>query len=118
MNAKGTTELDVQIGKRIAALRKARGLSQHALGEPLGISFQQVQKYERGVNRVALSRAAEIAERLGVRVQDLLGTEPETARLFDNPRALQVAVAFARITDERLRTSLFDAVLAAAEPKP
>lgn len=59
-------KIDVQIGHRLRELRIRRGLSQEALGDMLGISFQQVQKYEKGSNRLAGSTMWDISQRLDV----------------------------------------------------
>lgn len=67
---------DIQAGKRIRELRVLQGMSQDTLGKALGITFQQIQKYERGVNRVSVSRLYEIAEALDVSVVDILEAEP------------------------------------------
>ncbi len=53
--------IDVRIGERVRARRTALGMSQDALANRLGITFQQVQKYEKGVNRIAASRLFDIA---------------------------------------------------------
>ena len=53
--------IDISVGRQLRQARKARGLSQASLGEAIGISFQQVQKYERGDNRVSASKLAEAA---------------------------------------------------------
>jgi transcriptional regulator with XRE-family HTH domain len=63
---KGATELDRQIGMRLRLLRAARGKTQEWLGEQLGLTFQQVQKYEKGINRISGSRMAQGAAILGV----------------------------------------------------
>ena len=53
--------IDAHVGRRVREARAAKGLSQEKLGNLLGISFQQVQKYERGMNRLSASRLYEIA---------------------------------------------------------
>lgn len=63
---RSTTTLDVHVGSRIAARRAALGLSQTALAQTVGVTFQQVQKYESGTNRVSASRLHAIAEALAV----------------------------------------------------
>jgi transcriptional regulator with XRE-family HTH domain len=74
-------KLNVAIGSRIRARRKLLGLSQEQLGQALGVTFQQVQKYERGLNRVAASTLVQIAEVLDVPASALLGQdEPECER--------------------------------------
>lgn len=55
---------DVELGQRLRQLRLMKGLSQHELGAPIGISFQQIQKYERGINRISVNRLFQLAERL------------------------------------------------------
>src|SRR4029077_20168554 len=59
---------DVEIGRKIRALRLERGLSQSGLAEGIGLTFQQVQKYEKGANRVSAGRLQRIAELLNVPV--------------------------------------------------
>lgn len=62
------TQADREVGQRIVLLRKARGLTQTQLGNAVGVTFQQLQKYERGRNRVSASRLQAIADELGVPV--------------------------------------------------
>ena len=59
---------DVEIGQKIRALRLERGLSQEELGREVGVTFQQIQKYERGANRVSAGRLQRIADALQVAV--------------------------------------------------
>jgi transcriptional regulator with XRE-family HTH domain len=59
---------DVEIGRKIRALRLERGLSQSGLAEAIGLTFQQVQKYEKGANRVSAGRLQQIADVLNVPV--------------------------------------------------
>ncbi len=65
--------LDVALGLRIRQRRKSLGVSQTALAEAVGLTFQQIQKYERGFNRVSFSRLVDIAHALDCRVVDLIG---------------------------------------------
>ncbi len=65
--------LDIALGARIRIRRKSLGLSQDDLAVKVGLTFQQIQKYERGANRVSFSRLVEIARTLKCRVQDLIG---------------------------------------------
>ena len=67
-NTRSATAVDRHVGQRIRARRKALGLSQASLGEALGYSFQQAQKYENGANRVSASKLYETARFLGVPV--------------------------------------------------
>jgi len=64
--ARGTTPVDTHIGQKIRALRTLLGWSQTELADAAGISFQQVQKYENGTNRVGASRLQQFSEALGV----------------------------------------------------
>jgi transcriptional regulator with XRE-family HTH domain len=63
-----THSLDAYVGSRIRLRRKLKGLSQQALGASIGVTYQQVQKYEQGSNRVGASRLVKIAEALDVSV--------------------------------------------------
>jgi transcriptional regulator with XRE-family HTH domain len=65
--------LDVALGARIRVRRKSLGLSQDDLAVQVDLTFQQIQKYERGANRVSFSRLVEIAHALKCRVQELIG---------------------------------------------
>jgi transcriptional regulator with XRE-family HTH domain len=71
--------LDIAIGASIRLRRKQAGLSQDMVAERCGISFQQVQKYENGANRVSFSRLVQIAHVLGLRVSDLVGDIDQAA---------------------------------------
>jgi transcriptional regulator with XRE-family HTH domain len=65
--------LDVALGVSIRLRRKGLGISQTALADAIGLTFQQIQKYERGFNRVSFSRLVDIAHALDCRVIDLIG---------------------------------------------
>ncbi|WP_019646171.1 helix-turn-helix domain-containing protein [Novispirillum itersonii] len=66
MTQKSPTPIDLEVGKRIRLRRILLGLTQQQLAAKIGVSFQQVQKYERGLNRVSASRMVPIAAALGV----------------------------------------------------
>ncbi|MBD8556876.1 helix-turn-helix transcriptional regulator [Rhizobium sp. CFBP 8762] len=66
MSARDPHHIDVAIGARIRLMRNQRGLSQIALGHKCGVTFQQIQKYESGANRVGCSRLVQIAKALGI----------------------------------------------------
>jgi transcriptional regulator with XRE-family HTH domain len=73
-------ELDVALGLQIRQRRKTLGVSQTALATAVGLTFQQIQKYERGFNRVSFSRLVDIAHALDCRVVDLVADlDDETA---------------------------------------
>jgi transcriptional regulator with XRE-family HTH domain len=67
---KGCASLDVEVGQRVQAFRLQKGLSQQKLADQLGITFQQVQKYENGADRIGAGRLQAIAAILGVATYD------------------------------------------------
>lgn len=72
LNSSNTAEMDIRIGSRIRHFRTARGLSQTALAEKAGVTFQQLQKYEKGTNRIATSRLVLICKALGISPANVL----------------------------------------------
>jgi transcriptional regulator with XRE-family HTH domain len=117
--------IDILVGKRITRARIAIHMSQTTLGSLLaggkGVTFQQVQKYEKGANRVSMSRMVEIAEALGKPlayfVDDLgdglnvAANDPIADKLFADRRGLRLATAFVQIEDIEMK----DAILRMAE---
>ena len=81
VNAKrgGPNPVDVEVGARVRARRRALRLSQSQLADALGITFQQVQKYERGANRVSASMLVAIAQVLRTSVAELVGETASAA---------------------------------------
>src|SRR6201996_5193778 len=75
----GPDPIDIEVGGRIRARRMALGISQTALAKALGLTFQQVQKYEKGANRVSASTLVRVAKELGVTVAFLVGEGGEVA---------------------------------------
>src|SRR6201996_1547176 len=69
----GPDPIDIEVGGRIRARRGSVGISQTALAKALGLTFQQVQKYEKGANRVSASTLVRVARELGVTVAFLVG---------------------------------------------
>jgi transcriptional regulator with XRE-family HTH domain len=115
----GGNPIDLLVGSRIRKFRKGRGMSQAQLGDMLGVTFQQVQKYENGKNRVGASRLQMISTALDVPVGHLFtdgaGTSRTSAKsLAFDPQALRLAEAFARLNDKALRKSILDTVEAMA----
>jgi transcriptional regulator with XRE-family HTH domain len=88
MKAKSPTSIDVYVGSRVRARRKLLRLSQVGLAEQIGVTFQQIQKYEKGINRIGASRLQTIAKTLGVPVQFFFenDTEPAAYSLVSNGR--------------------------------
>ena len=78
--------VDVHVGNRVRVRRILLGLNQTQLGEALGLTFQQVQKYERGGNRISASRLYQIGVTLGVPVESFFEDIPEEAAEFGAPQ--------------------------------
>ena len=97
--------LDRQFGQRVRARRLKLGMSQQALGHRLGVTFQQVQKYENGVNRIAASRLCDIAA--------ALDTHP--ARFFDNPDGASVAASDSLASPEAVDLAALFALIKSVE---
>lgn len=99
--------VDRQIGARVRARRLDIGMSQEQLGQTIGVTFQQIQKYERGVNRVSASTLLDIANALNLRIEALLPQESKKGTVditpFDDPEAQQIALLFARLNSEGRR---------------
>lgn len=106
MAARSASDIDAEIGKRLRHARIRLNLTQSEVGDALGISFQQVQKYERGGNRLTLSALALLRERLGIEAADLLpplrddGTAiPDpVAAMGQNITGVHLARIFGRLT--------------------
>jgi transcriptional regulator with XRE-family HTH domain len=125
-NKKRPNPVDVHVGARIRLRRNMIGLSQEKLGESLGITFQQIQKYEKGMNRVGASRLQAIGNILNVPVtfffDDMPGQsdkpkgfdeESETTYVvgfLNSSEGIQLARAFAKITDAKIRRKILDLV--------
>jgi transcriptional regulator with XRE-family HTH domain len=117
--------LDAMVGARICMFRVNRGISQAMLAERIGVTFQQVQKYERGANRVGASRLAQIASVLGVSVGELFeSSQPGSAglnspvHLLVKPGALRVLKAYARVASPRVRLCVAKLVESIADRTP
>lgn len=115
MATKSATDIDKQVGARIRTRRQALQISQGGLAEAAGVTFQQIQKYEKGSNRVSTSRLAQIAEALEVPVAYLFdgldGTKAAPDLLAD-PQIAKLLSAFTAIQNEVLRQALVDMTLA------
>jgi transcriptional regulator with XRE-family HTH domain len=108
--------IDVHVGMRIRLMRTAQRMSQEKLAEHCGITFQQVQKYEKGTNRIGSSRLVQISKALGQPVsaffeglgdaEDAAAPDP-AATLFSTAEGVRLARAFAALpTSARLRADL------------
>jgi transcriptional regulator with XRE-family HTH domain len=115
MREKSNNPIDSLVGARIRLLRKRRKISQEQLGKAIGVTFQQIQKYESGKNRVGASRLHRVAIALDVPITELFdgSAEPSstlkaTKSLAFDKQALRIAEAFVKISDKEVRSSLVD----------
>jgi transcriptional regulator with XRE-family HTH domain len=135
MTKKTPNPIDRHVGSRVRMRRMMISMSQEKLGERLGITFQQVQKYEKGTNRIGASRLHQIASILSVPVaffyEDMPGAEAAAAGFGEtaNPvyisefmassEGLALAKAFMKVTDPKVRRRIVDlveAMVAASQP--
>ena len=134
MATKAPDPTDKHVGSRIRMRRMMLGISQEKLGEALGLTFQQVQKYEKGTNRIGASRLQHISEVLQVPVSFFfdggpVGTTPASG--FAEPESpayvsdflatsegLALTKAFVQIKDSRVRRRIVDLVEAIVESHP
>jgi transcriptional regulator with XRE-family HTH domain len=121
---KSTNSHDIEVGQRIRARRMAKGMSQTELGEMLGVTFQQVQKYEKGLNRVGAGRLVRVAEALDVPIPFFFGvtdsgTEDTRAILgfLDTSYSLRLLRAFSRIPQTHVQRAVVELVESIA-PEP
>ena len=131
----GPTPVDGYVGSRIRARRLELGMSQKKLGESVSLTFQQIQKYERGANRIGSGRLYEFSRILGVPVAYFFegAAEVQTKKvkpldavamaqglpsttMLDKRETLDLVRAYYRINSTKLRKRLFELVKAAAEP--
>ncbi|MBC2884047.1 helix-turn-helix transcriptional regulator [Ochrobactrum sp. CM-21-5] len=126
-NKKKPNPIDIHVGSRIRLRRNMLGLSQEKLGESLGITFQQIQKYEKGTNRVGASRLQAISSILNVPVsfffedapgsgvsgQDGFAEDNEATYVVDflnSNEGVQLTRAFTKISDPKVRRKIIDLV--------
>ena len=126
--------IDVHVGSRIRLRRTLMGMSQERLGEALGLTFQQVQKYERGVNRVGASRLYDLSRVLDVPISFFFddmpdprangNVQPGVAGFAERPEGfgapaddplskretLELVRAYYRITDPAIRKKVFELI--------
>ncbi|ALJ07471.1 MAG: helix-turn-helix domain-containing protein [Brevundimonas aurantiaca] len=114
-NARSVEAVDLHVGARIAARRQALGLSQTALGEMVGVSCQQVQKYEGGQNRISAARLHNLAIALSMPISAFFPARAEAGEPTDlsimrtlaaTPEGLAMAAGFAAIEDRSVRQAL------------
>ena len=126
--------VDVHVGRRLRLKRTILGLSQEAVGKEIGVTFQQIQKYERGINRMGASRLYDFAKALGVQVAYFfegygdyamdevsayaLGEPAATGfehEKVNNRETLEVMRAYYRIKSPALRKRIIDLIKAMAD---
>jgi transcriptional regulator with XRE-family HTH domain len=124
LSKKAPNSIDRHVGNRVRMRRLMLGMSQEQLGEALGLTFQQVQKYEKGTNRVGASRIQQISEILQVpvsflfdgirtdssRVDDLSEAPSYVSEFLSTSQGLALIRAFSGITDPKLRRSIVELV--------
>jgi transcriptional regulator with XRE-family HTH domain len=119
-----SSEIDMYVGKRMRQLREALGLSQGRLGRQLGLTFSQVQKYEKGANRIGAGRLYILAGLLDVPIEyffEDIGERPEKMAERRRPAApgtelRELEDAFLSIPDDSTRRSLVALVRSLAGP--
>ena len=127
-STKGPDPMDVALGAAVRIRRRSLGVSQEALAEQCGVSFQQIQKYENGANRISFSRLVQIARALKCRVVDLMDVldQPEGEGTQDlelltrmrTPGALELLSAYERLTPDTRNSLLGLLRTLAAERAP
>jgi transcriptional regulator with XRE-family HTH domain len=120
MGVRQPNATDVYIGKRLRMLRLSKGLSQTDIASQLGITFQQIQKYENGRNRIGAGRLQEMANLLGVsaayffkdgpRVKAGNPAEPSMTELLAKKDSLALTQAFDKIRNRAIRRYVVDFV--------
>lgn len=138
VNKRAPHPMDIHVGSRVRLRRMMQSISQERLGEELDLTFQQIQKYEKGVNRIGASRLFDIARILEVPVQffyDDFGDGPETMigfaetnvdqtagddksdffKTISTPEGMQLCRAFVAIKDYQVRRRVLDLVKALGE---
>jgi transcriptional regulator with XRE-family HTH domain len=130
MAVKKPNPVDAHVGSRVRLRRMLLGMSQERLGESMGLTFQQVQKYEKGVNRIGASRLFQISKILDVPVQFFFEEAPYTGdgnaargmaepdseafilEFLNSREGLELNRAFVKIGDPKVRKSVVDLVRA------
>jgi transcriptional regulator with XRE-family HTH domain len=119
-NQRSAGKPDVELGKRIRLRRVEIDISQTELGDKLGVSFQQVQKYEKGVNRVGAARLQQIATALDVPITffydgDGKSREVESLLFIDSSFSLRLLRAYSKMKDQAVQrqfVSLIESIAA------
>jgi transcriptional regulator with XRE-family HTH domain len=127
-DGRSPTAIDVQVGERIRMQRLMIHMSQQTLGERLGLTFQQIQKYEKGTNRIGASRLHQISEILGVPVSSLFEGLPGQnnrasgqmqryfVELMLTAQGQRLVAAFAKLTDKDVRSNVVGLLESLVQP--
>jgi transcriptional regulator with XRE-family HTH domain len=118
--------IDVHVGKRIRMRRLFLGMNQETLANALGLTFQQVQKYEGGANRVSASRLSAMADILGVPISFFFGDlqldgsegtpeERASRERMERPETIELVRLYYQIPDSRVRQQFLEMVKAVSE---
>jgi transcriptional regulator with XRE-family HTH domain len=118
--------VDVHVGRRIRMRRLLLGMNQETLANALGLTFQQVQKYEGGANRVSASRLSAMAEILGVPISFFFGDmqpsegeqspeDKEWRERMERPETIELIRLYYALDDQRIRHQFLDMVKAVAQ---
>jgi transcriptional regulator with XRE-family HTH domain len=120
MGSKRATATDIAVGQRIRTFRNNAGLSQTELADQIGVTFQQVQKYEKGTNRVGAGRLKHIASALSVPIAAFFDGVPQPSKrrahdssldeLMAQPKAYRLLDAFRHIPEETVQIAVLDFV--------
>ena len=126
---KSTGSIDIEIGSRVRMRRISVGMSQEKLGDMLGLTFQQVQKYENGTNRISVGRLVDIAKILGVDIHFFFDgvksgkadagfaeeeSPPYISEMMSTPEGLQLIRTFTGIKNPKVRKSIVQLVASLA----
>jgi transcriptional regulator with XRE-family HTH domain len=126
---KSTGSIDKEVGSRVRMRRISIGMSQEKLGDMLGLTFQQVQKYEKGTNRISVARLVDIAKILDVNIHFFFNgiksakndpgfaedeAPPYISEVMSTPEGLQLIRTFTGIKNPKVRKSIVQLVTALA----
>jgi transcriptional regulator with XRE-family HTH domain len=128
MSPKAANSIDAHVAGRLRSYRKQLGISQAEIAKELGVTFQQVQKYEAGINRIGAGRLFQLASLFGVSVQELFPKTVSTAEGQKKTEKLdeitdfatsadgwKLCEAFVRIKDPRQRKIIISLIQEMAE---
>jgi transcriptional regulator with XRE-family HTH domain len=138
VSKKSPNPIDIHVGSRLRMRRMMLSLSQEKLGDALGITFQQIQKYEKGINRIGAGRLQTIARILDVPISYFYEDAPESgepirnmargfaettdtsyvSELLTSSDGLKLTQAFLKIQDNQVRRKIVDLVRAIADAQP